>query len=431
MLSVAVAALITFHDLPKTSWAYPDVVLLASAGTLHGERGGIFLPTGTVSREQAAATLARVLMLPAARLPAFHDGQEVSPTLAADVASAVGAGVIEGTTSGYLLPRAPLTRAEAAALIARAFAIAPSAAPLTFHDTSDVPAYARGDVAALFAAGVVQGDAQGNFEPQRHVTRAEWAALLLRAVIAHGGAPGVPSLAAGSVVATDPPNDPALAAESPLGGASGAVEIGGKTLSLAGGALVYRQGAAVDFFAIGQGDLAAAWIGPDGSVALVEDLKAPANDPSQGVIADVSPDAIYMDSGAEFTGQAASVSYGGETLTPGSLPDYLLWAKATVQVSGTGLAVAVAEPYAIDLQGAIESAAQGALTLRLSTSSALSPLVPALAAGSTVEIETSARTEIAGVGANPPQTPAIGQSAQVMGYYVGNAVAADRVILSQ
>ncbi|MDA8344415.1 MAG: S-layer homology domain-containing protein [Thermaerobacter sp.] len=431
MLSLAVAALLTFHDVPKTSWAYPDVVLLSSAGAMHGERSGSFAPTGTVSREQAAATLARVLALPAAPLGAFRDRALVSPTLAADVARAVHAGVLEGTLQGYLDPRAPLTRAAAAALIARAFGIAAAVNPPAFSDAKSIPAYAQADVAALSAAGIVEGSAQGAFEPARPVTRAEWAALLLRAVIAKGGAPGVPSLVAGSLTAALPPNDPALAAQSSLGGQAGALEIAGRTLNLAQGALVYRQGASTGFFALGKGDPAAAWVGPDGSVALIEDLKTPAPDPAAGVVADLSPTALYLDSGAAYPAAQVILHYGSLISTLSTLPSYLLWAKVSVQKTGGTLTVNVASPYVFDLQGTIASVSQGALTLRLSASSALSPLVPALAAGDLVQVQTGTGTSIAGVGADAPQTPAIGLSAQVMGYFDGGAVAADRVTISQ
>ncbi len=431
MLSVAVAALLTFHDVPRTSWAYPDVVLLASAGALHGERGGAFNGAGDVSREQAAATLARVLALPAAQLGAFKDGAEVSPTLLANVASAVHAGILEGTAQGYLEPHQPLNRAAAAALLGRAFGITASGAPPQFTDSAAIPAYAQGDVAALAAAGIVEGTAAGAFQPLRPVTRAEWAALLLRAVIAHGGAPGVPSIAAGSVSTIFPPNDSALAASSSLGGTGGALEIGGRTLSAAQDALFYRQGAAVDFYGVSAGDQIAAWIAPDGTVALVEDLKTPAADPRAGIVADLSPQILYLDSGTAFTGSPVHITYGTTSLSLAQVPDYLLWATATVVQQGSTLEVTVASPYVFDLAGTITSVSQNALTVRLTSASALSPLVPSLGAGDSVQVQLGLKTQVAGVGVNAPQTPAAGLSVQVMGYVAQGSIAADRVTLSQ
>ena len=431
MLSVAVAALLTFHDVPASSWAYPDVVLLSSAGAMHGEQDGLFLPAGSVSREQAAATLARALDLPAAALGSFRDASLVSPSLLQDVARAVHAGILQGTPQGYLNPLAPLTRAQAAALIARAFGISAVSSPAPFSDASQIPSFAAGDVAALAKLGVVEGNAQGAFQPNLPVTRAEWAALLVRALIAHGGAAGVPSLVAGSITAVNPPNDAALAAQSALGGVGGSIGIGGRTLDLAQGARVYRQGTSAGLFALTAGDKVAAWVGPDGSVGMVEDLAPPAQHPSQGFVADVSPQTLYLNTGAQFTALPVEITYGTQTLTETGFPSYLLWAKISVQATGSGLSVAVQSPYAFDLSGTIVSVQASGLTLRLTSSSALAPLVPALSAGDLVQVATGPKTQVAGVGANAPQTPAAGLSAQVMGYLGGGAVTADRVTLSQ
>ena len=50
MLSVALAALVTFPDVPATSWAYPAVTVLASSGAVRGEQGGSFRGPADVTR---------------------------------------------------------------------------------------------------------------------------------------------------------------------------------------------------------------------------------------------------------------------------------------------------------------------------------------------------------------------------------------------
>ncbi len=431
MLSLALAALLHFRDVPTDSWAFPEVTMLASAGVLHGESSGLFEPGAPVSRQQAAATLARALALPAATLPSMRDSQDVSPTLRSDVARAVHAGILQGTAAGYLEPTQPLNRAAAAALIARAFKIPPKQGTSAFQDKAAIPSYAAGDIAALSADGVVLGSLQGDFLPLARVTRAEWAAMLLRAIAYDRGAAGVSNIVAGPLVDVYPPDDPALAASSPLGGDAGAIGVTGRTLDLMKAALVYRGSSAADLFALHPGDLVAAFVAKDGTSPLLLDLAPAAASPLQGEVADLSPETLYLDSGTSFgVGQGASITYDGRTVAVQAWPSYLLWSQASVREDP--LTLAVTEPYAFDLAGTITSAGQGGFTLRLDTASALSPLVPSLGAGDLVTISVQGSTTVAGLGANPPSAPAVGLSAVVQGRVeTDGSVAADHVALSQ
>jgi hypothetical protein len=431
MLSLALAALLHFRDVPTDSWAFPDVTMLASAGVLHGESSGLFEPGSPVSRQQAAATLARALALPAATLPPMRDSRDLSPTLRPDVARAVQAGILRGTTAGYLEPTQPLNRAAAAALIARAFKIAPQPGALVFEDKAAIPAYAAGDIAALSADGIVLGDVEGDFLPLARVTRAEWAAMLLRAIAYDHGAAGVRNIVAGSLADVYPPDDPALAAASPLGGGAGAIGVAGRTLDLMQAALVYRGSSGADLFALHAGDLVAAFVAKDGSSPLLLDLAPAAAQPLQGEVADLSPGTLYLDSGTELPiGQGATITYGGRSVAVQAWPSYLLWSQVTAQEDP--LTLTVTGPYAFDLAGTIASVDQNGFTLRLDAASALSPLLPSLGAGDLVTIKVDGSTTVAGLGASPPSLPAVGLSAVVQGRVeTDGSVAADQVALSQ
>ncbi len=431
MLSLALAALVHFRDVPADSWSFPDITILASAGIVHGESSGLFAPALPVSRQQAAATLARTLELPRAVLPPLRDQAAISPVLREDVASAVAAGILEGTSEGYLEPLNPLSRAAAAALIARAFKIAPESGSPSFRDRAEIPAYALGDVAALASAGIVEGDLEGDFRPLSPVTRAEWAAMLLRAIACNDGVSGAPAIVAGSLQAIYPPDEQDLAAASPLGGAAGAVGFPARTIDLAAGGLVYRGAQPADLFALAPGDLAVAYVGKDGTAPLIVDLAAAAASDLSGKVADLSPQTLYLDTGATLAiGSGATISYDGRSLSATAWPSYLLSAK--VAVGEQPLAVRVTEPYAFDLSGTITAAGPTGFTLRLTSTSALAPLVPSLSAGDLVTVATGAKTVIAPVGANAPAAPAAGIAAEVQGTILeSGSIAADHVALSQ
>ncbi|MFC3801395.1 S-layer homology domain-containing protein [Cohnella sp. GCM10012308] len=95
-------------------------------------------------------------------------------------------GIAGGDGDGRFRPRDAVSRQEAAALIARALrstgaglAAGGAAALAAFADASEAAAYARPDLAALVGAGLLQG-AGGKLRPQGQLTRAEAAVLLYR-----------------------------------------------------------------------------------------------------------------------------------------------------------------------------------------------------------------------------------------------------------
>ncbi len=125
----------TFSDVPSTSWAYQDI---QAAGDLIPPVSSLFHPTDPITREDMAAALGALLMQtkqmaavssPASVLNAFQDASSIPPAIQGDVAVAVQAGIIQGLPGGYFEPQQPLTRAQAAVVLARALRV-PAGAPL-------------------------------------------------------------------------------------------------------------------------------------------------------------------------------------------------------------------------------------------------------------------------------------------------------------
>lgn len=95
--------------------------------------------------------------------------------------------VARGVAPGRFEPRGTVTRAQLAALVVRALQLEPQRpAQPTFADLP-VSHWAFAEVEAAVAAGLVQGVAPGRFEPDRAVTREEMASVLMRALRRAGG----------------------------------------------------------------------------------------------------------------------------------------------------------------------------------------------------------------------------------------------------
>lgn len=89
--------------------------------------------------------------------------------------------IVKGDNDRIFAPKRNITRAEFAALVVRSLGLNELEADNTFSDVAATKWYA-GSVAAAAAAGIVQGDGNGKFRPDAQVSREELAAMVVRAM---------------------------------------------------------------------------------------------------------------------------------------------------------------------------------------------------------------------------------------------------------
>ncbi|WP_270168167.1 glycosyl hydrolase 53 family protein [Paenibacillus sp. SYP-B4298] len=89
--------------------------------------------------------------------------------------------IVTGISPQHFAPDRSVTRAEFAALLVRALGLgSDTATEAVFEDVTATDWYAPA-VAAAHAAGIVQGQSAKRFEPEQHITREEMAVMLMRA----------------------------------------------------------------------------------------------------------------------------------------------------------------------------------------------------------------------------------------------------------
>ena len=99
----------------------------------------------------------------------------------ADITRAVAAGFVDGYPDATFRPDAPVTRAEFVQMLAGAFGIqAQAPVDAAFSDTAGH--WAQAVIAAAAGRGIVTGQADGTFAPDRPIRRVELAAMLVRAL---------------------------------------------------------------------------------------------------------------------------------------------------------------------------------------------------------------------------------------------------------
>ncbi|AUS95208.1 hypothetical protein CDQ84_10720 [Clostridium thermosuccinogenes] len=111
---------VTFSDLNTVKWAKDGIEAMAAKGIIKGVGGGKFDPSSNVTRAQFAAMIARALnLVDDAAESSFTDVDE-SYLFYKEISAAYNAGIVKGTPDGSFLPNAYITRQDAAVMIANA-----------------------------------------------------------------------------------------------------------------------------------------------------------------------------------------------------------------------------------------------------------------------------------------------------------------------
>lgn len=95
------------------------------------------------------------------------------------IVQAVRAGFVSGYADGTFQPDRVVTRAEFTVMLAKALRLG-EGGETTFPDEDTIPAWARQHVAAAVASGILSGYADGTFRPQGRIIRAEMAVMAAR-----------------------------------------------------------------------------------------------------------------------------------------------------------------------------------------------------------------------------------------------------------
>lgn len=165
-------------------WAEEAIDRWSDYGIIQGS-DGLFNPDGALTRAHMAAILTRLLGLPAAKSAGFADVQE-GDWFADPINRCAAAGIMLGA-DGRANPNARITRQQAMVMLARALGIQPveKADLSAYKDGGAVSAYARGYVAAMLQAGIVNGVSEDTLGVGGQITRAATVTMLDRTIVTY------------------------------------------------------------------------------------------------------------------------------------------------------------------------------------------------------------------------------------------------------
>lgn len=170
----------SFTDVPDNNRFAPHVSYLFNEGIIQGFENGKFGPEQSVTRGAAAIMLAKALDLDTSNpKTGFKDVSESSKS-AGSIQALKAKGKISGFPDGKFYPDREVTRAEMSILLANAFELKEKTY-VTFTDvTKNMKSYEA--IRKVVAFGVAAGYTEENFNPEEHLTRAQFSAFLSRAM---------------------------------------------------------------------------------------------------------------------------------------------------------------------------------------------------------------------------------------------------------
>lgn len=177
----------SFKDIKPTDWFYDAITYVQQSGIFSGTDKDSFSPGGTMTRAMYVTVLGRMAGVDVSQYATlvFTD---VQPTAwyAPYVQWAVDKGITSGSGNHIFSPDAPITREQMATLTLRFFEVykIPYQTNVSLtskpKDISNISPWAVDAIVKLWQAGLITGDAKGNFNPRSQASRAEAATFCMR-----------------------------------------------------------------------------------------------------------------------------------------------------------------------------------------------------------------------------------------------------------
>ncbi|MCS1381618.1 S-layer homology domain-containing protein [Lysinibacillus sphaericus] len=178
---VVTESTVTFNDIAHLA-NKEEIEFLASRLVIKGTTPETFEPYKPITRAQFSVLISRALGLQAKGENPFNDTE--GKWYATDIQALFEAGITKGTTSSTFNPEAPITRQQAAAFMARILeylnADVKATGEVNFTDASNISAEYLPYIELLNSLDIMTGKPDGSFDPRASLTRGQTAKILKR-----------------------------------------------------------------------------------------------------------------------------------------------------------------------------------------------------------------------------------------------------------
>ncbi|PFD51872.1 S-layer homology domain-containing protein [Bacillus cereus] len=169
----------SFIDVPKTHWAYKEMMYMAENKIITGYGNGYFGAADPIIREHLAAFLYRYLKPQDSTNNPFVDIGDSN--FKKEILALTARGIFSVNVEKQFNPKNNMTRAEMAAVLVRTFDLKPQG---NFDFTDMKGHWANEYVKILAGNKITNGTGDGNFNPNGLVTREQFSVFLYRTIMA-------------------------------------------------------------------------------------------------------------------------------------------------------------------------------------------------------------------------------------------------------
>ncbi len=177
--TLTVSAAASFSDFP-TGWSAEAMQSAVDNGLMFGNGNGTIGPQDMLTRAEAAAIINRAFGATVKADLSSYTDVSTSDWYYDEFAKAVNMDTIVGDGNGKLNPEGNITREEIFAVMARSLVLTggSSSTLSRFSDASQVSSWASAHVCALVDGGYINGNADGTLNPKGNITREEFAQMM-------------------------------------------------------------------------------------------------------------------------------------------------------------------------------------------------------------------------------------------------------------
>lgn len=190
----ALAASVTdFTDVPVGAWYYDYVKTACDEGLISGTSATIFAPEATMTRGQFVTVLGRYAGVDTDSVNMTGGFTDVSLELyyAPYIYWAASNGIVTGVTCDVFEPDSVITKEQMATILYRyaenenILLPVPEVELSPLKDAASVSVYAVASVGYLYQLGIISGNENKDFQPQKSISRAEATTMLVKFIALH------------------------------------------------------------------------------------------------------------------------------------------------------------------------------------------------------------------------------------------------------
>ncbi|GAB6928929.1 hypothetical protein JCM10914A_29120 [Paenibacillus sp. JCM 10914] len=173
-----------YSDVGRSHWAYEAIQQLSARLLVNGISDARFAPQAQITRAEFAALIARAMDLRPVATVAFIDVDETK-WYAEAIQAVHAAGIVSGRDGNRFVPDAVISRQEMAMMLVKAYERRQGTVPAVsgvsaFVDEAQISAWAKASVLTAAELGLIQGKGSDRFDPQGAASRAESVQVIAR-----------------------------------------------------------------------------------------------------------------------------------------------------------------------------------------------------------------------------------------------------------